>query len=133
MGLTEYHVAWIKRQHKPNTSPPHLIIKAEIKQLMVTHMTSGRTRTTEQGIPGRSTGREDAPQHATTAIYSDATNLVMRGLKAADGLHQSYVAMRPGKEMPHTLSTSQMRYWITNSLRDSSPSISNHTMAQPLP
>jgi len=60
------------------------------------------------------------------------TNLTTPGPNAADGLHQSYAAMRPDTEVPHTLSASQIKYWITNSPRDSSPSISNHTTAQPI-
>ena len=68
-----------------------------------------------------------------TATYSDVTNLTMPGPNAADGLHQSYAATRHGTEVPHTLSASQTRYWIMNSPRDSSPSILNHTTAQPIP
>ena len=47
--------------------------------------------------------REDVFRHATTATYSNVPNLVTPGPKAADGLHQSYVAMRPDIEAPHTL------------------------------
>ena len=103
MGLTDYHVVGIKRQLKPNTSPSRLIIKAKIKQLVVTHMTSGRTWTVEQDIPDRSTDGEGVPRHATTTIYSDVTSLITPGPKAADGLHLSYVAMWPDIEAPHTL------------------------------
>ena len=35
MRLTEHHVVGTKRQLKPNTSPPYLTVKAEIKQLGV--------------------------------------------------------------------------------------------------
>ena len=65
--------------------------------------------------------------------YSDVTNLATPGPNVADGLHQRYAAMRPGTEVLHTLSASQMKYWITNSSRGSSPSISNHMTAQPIP
>ena len=103
MRLTDHHVVGTKWQLKPNTSPPHLTVKAEIKQLGVIHMTFDRTCTVEQDIPDRSTDREDAPRHATTAIYSDVTNLVTPGPKTADALHRSYIAMRPDIEAPHTL------------------------------
>ena len=66
-------------------------------------MTFGRTWIVEQDILDRSTDREDAPRHAKTAIYSDVTSLVTPGPKTADGLHQSYVMMRPDIEAPHTL------------------------------
>jgi hypothetical protein len=55
------------------------------------------------------------------AIYSDATNLVMPGPKTADGLHRSYVAMRPDIEVPHTLFASLTKYWIMNSQKGSNP------------
>ena len=42
-------------------------------------------------------------------------NLVTPGPNAADGLHQSYAAMRPDTEVPHTLSASWTKYWIMNS------------------
>ena len=103
MRLTDHHVVGIKRQLKPNTSPPHLIVKAEIKQLVVIHMTFGRTWTVEQDIPDRSTDCEDVPRHATTTIYSDVTSLVTLGPKTADGLHLRYVATWPDIEAPHTL------------------------------
>ena len=73
-------------------------------------MTFGRTWTVEQDIPDRSTDREDAPRHATTAIYSYVTSLVTPGPNAADGLHQSYTVMRPDIEVSHTLSALQMKY-----------------------
>ena len=76
---------------------------------MVIHMTFGRNWTTEQDIPDRSTDREDVPRHVMTAIYSDVTNLVMHGLKAADGLHQIYVAIQPDIEPPHTLFATLMK------------------------
>ena len=103
MRLTDHHVVGIKRQLKPNTSPPHHIVKAEIKQLGVIHMTFGRTWTTEQDIQDLSTDREDMPRHETTAIYSDVTSLVTPGPKTTDGLHRSYVVMWPDIEAPHTL------------------------------
>ena len=67
------------------------------------------------------------------ATYSDVTNLTTAGPNAADGLHHSYAVTRHGTEVPHTLSALQTRYWIINSPRDSSPSTSNHTTAQPIP
>ena len=102
MRLTDHHVVGTKRQLKPNTSPPHLTIKAEIKQPGVIHMTFDKTWTVEQDIPDRSTDREDVPRHVTTATYSDVTNLVTSGPKTVDGLHRSYVAMWPDIEAPHT-------------------------------
>ena len=66
-------------------------------------MTLGRTWTVEQSIPDQSTDREDASRLGMMATYSDVTNLVTPGLKTADGLHRSYVAMRPDIEAPHTL------------------------------
>mgnify|MGYP006268567871 CR=1 FL=1 len=109
MRLTDHHAVGTKRQLKTNTSPPHLTVKAETTQLVVTHMTFGRTWTIEQDIPDRSTDREDVPRHVTTAIYSDVTSLVTPGPKTADGLHRSYVTMWPHIEAPHTLSASQTR------------------------
>ena len=64
------------------------------------------------------------------ATYSDVTNLTTSGPNTADGLHQSYAMTRPDIEVPHTRSASQMKYWIMNSPRGSSPSILNHTMEQ---
>ena len=55
------------------------------------------------------------PRHATTATNSDVTNLVMRGLKTADGLHQSYVAIQPDIEALLTLIASLMRSLNMNS------------------
>ena len=72
-------------------------------------MTFGRTWTVEQDLQDRSTDREDVPRHATTATYSDVTNLVMPGPKTADGLHLSYGAMWPNIEAPHTHSASLMK------------------------
>ena len=109
MRLTDHHAVGIKRQLKPITSPPHLAVKAETKQLGVIHMTFGRTWTVEQETPDRSTDREDVPQHVTTAIYSDVTNLVTPGPTTADRLHRSYVARRPDIEVPHTLFASLMK------------------------
>ena len=100
---------WIKRQLKANTKPPHLAAKSRITQLTVVLTTSDGTRIVEQDTQDRSMDREDMPRHAAMAIYLDVTNLVMCGLKAADGLHQSYVAMRPDIEAPHTLFASLMK------------------------
>ena len=109
MRMTDHHAVGTKRQLKPNTSPPHLTVKVEIKQLGVIHMTFGRTWTVEQDIPDRSTDREDVPRHAATTIYLDVTSLVTSGPKIADGLHWSYVAMWPDIEAPHTLFASQTK------------------------
>ena len=89
MRLTDHHVVGIKRQLKPNTSPPHLTVKAEIKQLGDIPTTFSRTWTIEQDIPDQSTDHEDVPRHVTTAIYSDVTSLVTPEPKTADGLHPS--------------------------------------------
>ena len=66
-------------------------------------MTFVKTWIVEQDIPNRSTDREDVSRHATSATYSDGTSLVTLGPKTADGLHRSYVAMRPDIEAPYTL------------------------------
>ena len=55
------------------------------------------------------------------AIYSDVTNLVTPGPKTADGLHRSYVAMRPDIEAPHTLFASLTKSWNMNSQKGSNP------------
>ena len=107
--LTDHHAVGTKRQLLPNTSPPHLTIKAEIKQLGVIHMTFSKTWIVEQDIPDRSTDRVDVPQHAATTIYSDVTSLVTPGPKTADGLHRSYVAVWPNIEAPHILFASQTK------------------------
>ena len=109
MRLTDHHAVGIKRQLKPNTSPPHLAVKAEIKQLGVTHTTFGRTWTVEQDIQDRSTDREGVPRGTMSATYSDVINLTMLGPNTADGLHRSYVAIRPDIEAPHTLFASLMK------------------------
>ena len=67
MELTDHHVVGIKRQLKPNNRPPHLTIKAGLKQLGVTHMTFGRNWIVEQDIQDQSMDREDVPGDATTA------------------------------------------------------------------
>ena len=87
MRQVDHNLVWIKRQLKTNTRPPHLAIKARIKQLGVVHTTFDRTGIVEQDTQDRSTDREDVPRHATTATYSDATNLATPGPKTANGLH----------------------------------------------
>ena len=64
---TGHPAVGIKRQLRPNSSPPHRHVKAETKQLRIIHTTFGRTLTVEQDIPDRSTDREDVPRHTTTA------------------------------------------------------------------
>ena len=59
MRLTDHNAVGIKRQLKPNSSPPHPNEKIEITQLGVIHTTLGRTWTVEQNIPDRSTDHED--------------------------------------------------------------------------
>ena len=61
------------------------------------------------------------PRHATLTTYSDVTNLVMRGLKTADELHQSYIAIQPNIEAPHTLIASPTKSWNMNSQEGSNP------------
>ena len=133
MRLTDHNTIGIKRQLKPNSSPPHPNNKTEIKQLGVIHTTLGRTWTVEQDTPDQSTDREDASRLGMTATYSDVTNLVTPGPITTDGLHRRCAVARPLIEAPHTPSASQMKYWITNSPRGSSPSILNHTTEQPIP
>ena len=93
--LTDHHVVGTKRQLKPNTGPPYLTVRAEIKQLGDIHTTFGRPWTIKQDIQDRSMDRANLPQGTTMATYSDVTNLTTPGPNAADGLHQSYTAMRP--------------------------------------
>ena len=106
---TEHPAVGIKRQLRPNSSLPHRPVKIETKEFGVTRTTSGRHWTVEQDIQDRSTDREDVLRGTTTATYSDATNLTTPEPNAADRLHQSSAVMRPGTEVPHTLSASQTR------------------------
>ena len=115
MRLTDHHVVGIKRQLKPNTRPPHLTVKAGTKQLGVTHMTFSRTWIVEHDTQDRSMDHEDVPRRAATTIYAGATSLATPGPKTADGLHQSYVAIRPDIEAPHTLIASLTKSWNMNS------------------
>ena len=100
---TDHPAVGIKRQLRPNNSPPHRLVNTGTDQLGTIHTTFGRNWTAEQDIQGRSTDREDMPRHATTAIYSDVTNLVTPGPKAADRLHRSYVAMQLDMGAAHPL------------------------------
>ena len=109
MRLTDHHVVGIKRRLKPNTSPPHLTVKAETKQLGDIHMICGRTWILEQDIPNRSTDRGGVRRHTTMAIYSDVTSLITPGPNAADGIHLIYVTIWPDIEAPHTLFASLMK------------------------
>ena len=68
MRLTDHHVVGTKRKLKPNTSPPHLTVKAEIKRFGDIHMTCGRTWTVEQVRTDQSMDHGDAPRHTTMAI-----------------------------------------------------------------
>ena len=98
MRLTDHHVVGTKRQLRPNNRPPHHLAKIGTEQLGIIHTTFGRNWTIAQDTPDLYTDREDVCILGTTATYSDVTNLVMRGLKTADGLHQSYVTIRPDIE-----------------------------------
>ena len=106
---TGHPAARIKRQLRPNNSLPHHLVKIETKEFGVTRTTFGRSWTIEQDIQDRSTDREDAPRHVTTATYLDVTNLVTLEPITIDGLHRSYVAMRPDIEVPHNLFASLMK------------------------
>jgi len=88
-------------QAEQHPAPPPR--KNRDERVRVTRTTSGRHWTVEQDIQDRSTDREDVPRGTTTATYSDVINLTMPGPNAADGLHQSYAAMRPAIEALHTL------------------------------
>ena len=68
MRLTDHHAVGIKRQLKPNTSPPHLTVKAEIKQLGDIPTTYVRAWRVEQVRTDRYMDHGDAPKHATMAI-----------------------------------------------------------------
>ena len=103
MRQVDNNLVRIKRQLKPNTKPPHLTVKARIKQLRVVHTTFDMTWTVEQGTQDRSMNREDVPRHATTATYSDVTSIATPGPKTTNGLHQRYIAVWPNIEAPHTL------------------------------
>ena len=109
MRQANHYLVRIKRQLKPNTRPPHLAVKARIKQLEVVHTTFDRTWTVEQDTQERSTDREDVPRHATMATYPGVTNLATPGPKTANGLHRRYVAVWPNIEAPHTLFASQKK------------------------
>ena len=76
---------------------------------MVVQTNFDGTRTVEQDMQDRSTDREGMPQHVMMATYSDMTNLVTPEPITAEGLHRSYVAMRPDIEAPHTLFASPMK------------------------
>ena len=109
MRQVDHNLVRIKRQLKPNTRPPHLAVKARIKQLRVVHTTFDRTWTVEQDTQDRSMGREDVHRHATMPTYSDMTNLDTPGPKTASGFHRRYVAVWPYIEAPHTLFASLMK------------------------
>ena len=130
---TDHHTVVIERQLRPNSSLPNRPAKIKTEEIGVTRMTSGRPWTAKQDTQDRSTDREEAPRGTQAATYPDVTNLTTPGPNAADGLHQSYAATRLDTEVPHTLSASRTRYWITNSPRGASPSISSHTTAQQIP
>ena len=57
---TDYPAIGIKRQLRPNNSPPHHLAKTGTKQLRTVHTTFGRSWTVEQNTPDQSTEREDA-------------------------------------------------------------------------
>ena len=99
----------IKRQLRPNSRPPHHPIKIGTEESEVICTTSDRPWIVEQDTQDRSTDHEDVPRHATTATYSDVTNLATPGPKTANGLHQRYVAVWPNIEAPHTLFASQTK------------------------
>ena len=88
----------IKRQLKPNTSPPHLTVKAEIKQLGDIHMTCYRTWTVEQVRTDRSMDHGDATQHMTRIVTPDT-------LTNPTGPN----TMKPGIEAPHIPYASLMK------------------------
>ena len=109
MRQVDHNLVRIKRQLKPKTRPPHLTVKARIKQVGVVHTTFDRTWTVEQDTQDGSTDREDVPRHAMTATNSDVTNLATPGPKTANVLHRRYVAVWPNIEAPHTLFASQTK------------------------
>ena len=100
---TDHHAVGTKRQLWPNSSPPHRHVKTEAKQLGIIHTTFGRTWTVEQDTPDQSTDREDVLRRATMATHLDVINPITPGPNAADGLHQSYVAVWPIIGAPRTL------------------------------
>ena len=104
---TDHLVVGIEGQLKPNSSPPRRHEKTGTKQFGVIHMTSGKPWAVEQDIQDRSTDREDVPRHATTATYSDVTNLVTP--EPINGPHRSYIATRPDTEASRTLFASLMK------------------------
>ena len=109
MRLTDHNVVRIKRQLKPNTGPPHLSVQARIKQLGDVHTSVNGTWTVEQDTQDRSMDRGDVLGHATTATYSDVTNLATPEPKTTNRLHRRYVAVWPTIKAPHTLFASQTK------------------------
>ena len=109
MRQVDHNWALVKRQLKPNTRPPHLAVKARIKQLGVVHTTFDRTWTIEQETQDRSTDRENMLRHAMMATYSDVANLVTPKLITAGELHRRCAATWPDIEAPHTLFASSTK------------------------
>ena len=130
--LNGHPTVGIKQQLGPNSRTPHHPAKIGMEEPGVICMTSDRHWTVKQDTQDRSMDREDVLRGTTTTTYLDVTNLTTPRPNVADEVHQSYTVMWPDIEVPHTLSASQTRYWITNSLRGSSPSIWNHTTTQPI-
>ena len=129
---TEHPAIGIKQQLRPNSSPPNRLAKTGTNQLETIHTIFDRNWTIEQDTPDQSTDRKDASLLGMTATYSDVTNLITPGPITADGHHRRCAMTRPAIEASHTLSASQVRCWITNSPRGSSPSILNHMTKQPI-
>ena len=86
---TDHPAVGTQRQTRANCSPPHHPAKIGTEESGVICTTFDKLWTVEQDTQDRSTDREDVPRQATTATYSDVTNLATPGPKTADELHPS--------------------------------------------
>ena len=106
---TDHHVAGTERQLKPNTSPHHLVVKAEKQQLGDTLMTYVGAWTIEPARPGQSTDQGGVPKRDKTTIRLGTTKTTPPGLKIAYGLHLNCVVTLPDTKAPQTPYASPMR------------------------
>ena len=101
--LTDHHVAGIKRQLKPNTSPHHLAVEVERQRLQDTCMTYDRTWTIGPVIQDQSMDQGGVLQCTRMAIRPGGTGTTLHKPKTIYGLHPNYVVTWPDIEVPHTL------------------------------
>ena len=100
--LTDHLVAGTERQLKPNTSPHHLAIKAEKKQLGDTHMTYDKTWKIEQVRSDQSTDRGCVPRHERMATKHGAMSIIKFEVNTKHRCHPNFAVMLPDIEVPHT-------------------------------